>query len=448
MQTTATRSLAVRLVGVMTAVVSLSAGQHSAAQHPGDIPAIRLEAVYRGQASPATPYPVARLDDGEQGADLDRARAGSLAIAQPLPIRDVLLLLFRGTAFSVVFDPAVNGSFIGELSDLSLRQALEAVLMPARLDYRREGRVIHVFPPHTETRLFEVGHLDIRRSWRRRATGGEGADGGVAADLTATVESDFFGELTDGVRALLSPAGRAHVDRSAGVVQVTDFADRLQQVGIYIETVLLRATRQVQIVSRVLEVTLTERPAIDWTAVAKAAGLTPGSGGGIDVTDFDRLLAAIGAFGSVRLLAAPRILATNNEPAVMRIVSGGARFLSGDDRGGTAAAESGLTLSITAQISADGIVQMSISPTIATAGPDRSSASSGSVVEVDTVARVRGGETVVIAGLLRDATEVVSAAGVPGMLGVKNRRTSRTELVVLLTPTVVNAGAIPAAGAQ
>ena len=91
---------------------------------------------------------------------------------------------------------------------------------------------------------------------------------------------------------------------------------------------------------------------------------------------------------------------------------------------------------------------MNVSPTIATAGPDRSSASSGSVVEVDTVVRVRGGQTVVIAGLLRDATEVVSAAGVPGILGVKNRRTSRTELVVLLTPTVVNAGAIPAAGAQ
>jgi len=430
-QTTATRSLAGRLVLVMTAVVSLSAGQQS-----GDIPAIRFEAVYGGQASSVIPYPVARLDDGEQGADLDRARAGSLAIAQPLPIRDVLLLMFRGTGFSVVFDPAVTGSFIGELSDLSLRQALEAVLVPARLDYRREGRVIQVFPPHTETRLFEVGHLDIRRTWKRRATGGEGANGGVAADLTASVESDFFGELTDGVRALLSPAGRAHVDRGAGIVQVTDFADRLQQVGIFIETVLLRATRQVQIVSRVLEVTLTERPAIDWPAVAKAAGITPGSGGGIDVTDFDRLLDAIGAFGSVRLLAAPRILATNNEPAVMRIVSGGA------------AAESGLTLSITAQISADGIVQMNVSPTIATAGPDRSSASSGSVVEVDTVVRVRGGQTVVIAGLLRDATEVVSAAGVPGILGVKNRRTSRTELVVLLTPTVVNAGAIPAAGAQ
>ena len=438
MQKIATRPpIGGRLVVVAT-LLSLPAPV--AGQDLRDIPIVRFEAVYGGQASPASPYPVARLDDGEQGADLDRVRAGSLAIAQPLPIRDVLLLLFRGTAFSIVFDPSVTGTFTGELSDLSLRQALEAVLVPAGLDYRRQGRVIQVLPPRAETRLFEVGHLDVRRTWKRRATGGERPDGGVGADLTATIESDFFGELTAGVQSLLSPGGRAHVDRKAGLVQVTDFADRLHQVGIYIETVLLRATRQVQIVSRVLEVTLTERPAIDWTAVAKAAGITPGAGGGIEVADVDALLAAIGAFGAVRTLAAPRILAMNNEPAVMRIVSHGARFLSGDEPGEAGASESGLTLSITSQISADGIVQMNVSPTLATPGR--------SVVEVDTMVRVRGGETVVIAGLVREATEVVAAGGVPGILGVKNRRTSRTELVLLLTPTIVNAGSLPVAGAQ
>jgi type II secretory pathway component GspD/PulD (secretin) len=443
-QTTATRSIGGRLVVVMTALVSLPAPLLG--QQPRDLPIVRFEAVYGGQ-TPASPYPVARLDDGEQGADLDQARAGSLAIAQPLPIRDVLLLLFRGTGFSIVFDPAVTGTFTGELSDLSLRQALEAVLVPAGLDYRRQARVIQVFPPRAETRLFEVGHLAVRRTWQRRTTGGERRDQGVAADLTATVESDFFGELTAGVQSLLSPGGRAHVDRKAGVVQVTDFADRLQQVGIYIETVVLRATRQVQIVSRVLEVTLADQPAIDWTAVARAAGIIPRPGGGIEATDVEALIGAIGAFGAVRTLAAPRLLAMNNEPAVMRIVSSGAGLPADDDRRGSAAAESGLTISITSQISADGIVQMSVSPTLATAG--RAGASlSGSVVEVDTVVRVRGGETVVIAGLVREATEAVAAGGLPGILGVKNRRTSRTELVVLLTPTVVNAGPLPVAGAQ
>jgi type II secretory pathway component GspD/PulD (secretin) len=291
----------------------------------------------------------------------------------------------------------------------------------------------------------------VRRSWRR-TTGGLRPDG--PGDLTATVQSDFFSELADGVEALLSPRGRAHVDRKAGVVQVTDFADRLAQIGIYIETVMLRATRQVQLSARVLEVTLTDRPAIDWAAVAKAAGVTPGAGGGLQVNDFDALLRAIAGFGEIHTVAAPRILAMNNEPALMRIASADARFLSGDgdrdDRGERAGAvETGLTLTltITSQISADGIVHMNVSPTLASAAGRGAPQAGLSVVELDSSVRVRGGETVVIAGLLRDAAETVAAPGVRETPGAKDRSASRVELVVLLTPTIVNAGP-PAAGAQ
>ena len=405
---------------VLIATLVASAPGVSSGQIAGDIAVVRFESVYGGQPGPASPYPITRLDDGEQGTELDRIRAGAVTFSQPLPIRDVLLLMFRGTPFSIVVDPSVNGTFIGELGDLSLRQALEAVLAPSGLDYRRQGRVIQVSPPRTETRLFEVSYLDVQRSSRHAAAGG-----------SATPESDFFSELTAGVQSLLSPGGRAHVDRKAGVVQVTDFADRLQQIDIYIETVLLRATRQVQLTTRVLEVTLTDRPAIDWAAVAKAAGVTPGAGGGIVVGDFDALLRAIGGFGTVRTIAVPRLVAMNNEPAVMRI---------GPD---------GLTLSITSQISADGLVHMNVSPKIATGARPGPSASTGTVIEVDTAVRVRGGDTVVIAGLIREEPETATGSS-HGTDGGKDRRTSRTELVVLLTPTVVSvsAGSVPAAGAQ
>jgi type II secretory pathway component GspD/PulD (secretin) len=444
---TGASSIAGRTAGLVTAaLVWLPAGAD--ARQPADIAVVRLDAIYGSQSSPASSYPIARLDDGEQGADLDRIRAGSMTFAQPMPVRDVLLLLFRGTPFSVVLDPGVNGSFIGELSELSLRQALEAVLASAGLDYRRQGRVVQIFPPRIETRLFEVGHLDIRRSWRRTA-GGRRPDS--PGDVTSTVQSDFFSELADGVEALLSPRGRAHVDRKAGVVQVTDFAERLEQVGIYIETVTLRATRQVQLSARVLEVTLTDRALIDWAAVAKAAGVTPGAGGGLQVSDLDALLRAIAAFGDVHTVAAPEMLAMNNEPALMRIGSADAGFLSDGDRdaraGRAVGIEPGLTLTITSQISADGIVHMNVSPTLVSAG-DRAAPGTGvSVVELDSSVRVRGGETVVIAGLLRDAVDTVSAPGVRGIPGAKDRRTSRVELVVLVTPTIVNAGP-PAAGAQ
>jgi general secretion pathway protein D len=419
------------------------------AQQIPDLPAIRVESVYGLQSSPSS-FPIARLDDGQTSGDLDRVPAGTLTFAHPLPVRDVLLMLFRGTPFSIVFDPAVGGTFAGELTDLTLRQALEAVLVPAGLDFERRGRLVFVFPRRTETRLFEVSHVDGARVWRRRTSSGEDPAGGVAADLTASIEADFFTELKAGVQSLLSPSGRMHLDRTAGVVQVTDFADRLQQVGIYIETVTLRATRQVRLAARVLDVSLAEQAAIDWAAVAKAAGAVVGPGAGIQVGDLDALVRAIGAHGSVRTIASPQILATNNQPAVMRIGASGAVF-SGAPGERTAAGEparvpAALTLSITPQIGADGIVHMMVSPSYAHQGSGARAVRQ--VTEADSVMRVRGGDTVVIAGLIREWADAVSAQGLAGVLGRKSEQRHRRELVVLLTPTVVSAGSAPASGAQ
>ena len=161
-----------RLTALSTAIAAASVPADG--QQIPDLPAIRVESVY-GLQSPSTSstFPITRLDDGQASGDLDRVPAGTLTFAHPLPVRDVLFMLFRGTPFSVVFDPAVNGTFTGELTDLTLRQALEAVLVPAGLDFERRGRVVHVFPRRVETRLFEVSVVDAARSWRRRTGTGE-----------------------------------------------------------------------------------------------------------------------------------------------------------------------------------------------------------------------------------------------------------------------------------
>jgi MSHA biogenesis protein MshL len=434
---------ALRRLAVCSMVAAAVCVRADAQQTP-DLPAIRVESVYGLQSPSSSALPVARLDDGQTSGDLDRVPAGTLTFAQPLPVRDVLFLLFRGTPFSIVFDPAAAGTFTGELTDLTLRQALEAVLVPAGLDYLRRGRVVTVFPRRVETRLFEVSHVNVSRTWQRRTTSGE-ASGGVSTDLMAKVEADFFGGLTTGIQSLLSPSGRMHLDRTAGVVQVTDFPDRLQQVGIYLETVTLRAARQVRLAARVLDVVLTEQAAIDWAAVARTAGIGTGTGAGIQVSDFDRLLRAIGAFGAVRTIAAPQMLAMNNQPAVMRIGAADAVFTGStggrsSQSGDAPLAPATLTLSITPQIGADGIVHMTVSPTYADEQP--AGRSIRRVTEADTVMRVRGGETVVIAGLIREWAE---APGTPATAGEQR---VRRELVVLLTPTVVTAGNAPASGAQ
>ena len=60
-------------------------------------------------------------------------------------------------------------------------------------------------------------------------------------EMAASLDSDAFAEIDRGVAALLSPDGRHHVDRRAGLVHVTDHRERLDQVALYLETVQVRA---------------------------------------------------------------------------------------------------------------------------------------------------------------------------------------------------------------
>ena len=95
-------------------------------------------------------------------------------------------------------------------------------------------------------------------------------------------------------------------------------------------------------------------------------------------------------------------------------------------------------LSITPQIGADGIVHMTVSPAYA---DEQRGRAARQMTEADSVMRVRGGDTVVIAGLIREWGDAAAAGGTPGSTGEPR---IRRELVVLLTPTVVNAGSAPA----
>lgn len=418
------------------------------------------------QQPPSLPsLPATQLDDRLR-AQLDGPSKLTMDFPVPTPVQDVLQLLVAGTPFSVVTDPDVNARFAGALKDVTMRQALESVLQPLNLDYVVQGTVIRVFVRRPATRLFDVNFVNVQRSVRHGLRASVALQGDPAA-ASALVESmpDLLGDLTRGVQALLSASGRVHVDRAAGLVQVTDFEDRLEQVGVYLEAVQLRAHRQVRIEALVLEVRMNDasQSAIDWAEVASRAGVRAGgiATAGFKVPDMKALVDALAAQGSVATIAAPRVLVMNNEPAVMRV---GTQLVSFD----TAAALAqegprrtssatpvfaGFTIVITAQIASDGIVQLSVSPTWSERTSDARAPGGGTVpvlaiAEADTVVRVQEGETVVISGLIQDRTRVRPATGVSGVFGGQTRETVKSELVILLTPAVVVPGVLTTAGAQ
>ena len=449
------------------------------ASGPAELFVTRLQGATTGtttsqQATPERPaglppLPVTGLDDRLLAADLDGPRRVSLTISRPMPLPDLLLLLVNGTPLSLVNDEAVDGTFVGDLKDLTMRQALEAVLFPRGLDYDVQGTLIRVFPHRASTRLFDVNYLNVRRTWQRGIRSSASVGGQLpAAGLSASSESDLFDELAKGVQALLSASGRLHVDRSAGLVQVTDFADRLDQVGVYVEAVQLRAMRQVRIVAHVFDVSFREWSAvaaIDWKAVAVRTGAgTRSSDGhgaaGLTVADVEVLKQAIAEQGTVTMLAAPQVVAMNNEPTVMRVGTETVYFesassVSKDDarlrttRPG--AVLEGLTLTVTAQISADGLVLLNVSPTYASRAGQSKSVDGETfpvlrISETDMMVRVRDGETIVLSGFLENRETSKPATGMAAMFGARPRTTVKSELVILLTPSIVSPG-VPATAA-
>ncbi len=349
---------------------------------------------------------VTRLDEGSRLSELDNAQRLTVSFAHAVSVRDALFLLVRGTPFSVAIDPSAKGTFAGELKDVTLRQAIESVLTPNGLSYDLDAAVIRVFPRRTETRIFDLNILNVQRGWQRTITVGD------ANALTSRVPSaDALDELTSGIATLLSDAGRVHVDRRASVAQVTDYADRLDRVGAYLEALHVRGSRQVRLQARLLEVTLTSAPAIDWRAIRARLGVSEQAAAAGCAIDPVALQVALAAQGDVRVVSAPELVAMNNEPALVRAVTPGS---------------SALVLTVVPQISEDGMVQLSLSPSWARTSASSPSRDAMGLTESDTVVRIADRSTAMVTGLLHTED--------------RSDRAVTREVVVLLTPTIVNAG--------
>ena len=368
--------------------------------------------------APMPTLALTQLDERAPSGDLDN-RAFTLTFAQPVAVKDLLLLLVRGTSLSVVPDPAIAGTFIGELKNVTVRQALGLILRPLGLDYALDGGVIRVSRREPETRIFDLNYIATGRVGQATVAGDGGP--GTSASVTTSTKTDVFEDLASGVRMLLTERARFNVDRKAGLLQVTDFPERLDRVAIYLDTVQDRVHRQVQIDARVIEVEPNDAKAsgIDWARLAVTMSgaatadmpiATRRTMNGLRVTDVGKLLDLLGEQGTVTMVANPRLLTLNNEPSIVRT--------------GT------MSFSVTPQISGDSILTLSLTPIV----------TSPMAVESDMLARVADGETLVVSGFTRDREiKERKAVGISG--GWFGRGTvvthKRVELVILLTATIV-----------
>jgi type II secretion system protein D len=175
--------------------------------------------------------------------------------------------------------------------------------------------------------------------------------------------------------------------------------------------------------------------------------------------DYQVTLRAIAQSGKAKVLSRPSILARNNQPATITvgqsvplITSVSYNGLNGTPINAISYRDVGVILRVTPFITADGMVEMMVSPQISSIDPSLSIPISAGVnapvIDIrsaDTVAVTADGQTIIIGGLMESDksatdTKIPFLGDIPvlgNLFKRKQKNDVKTELLIFLTPHIV-----------
>ncbi|NOT17012.1 MAG: Type II secretory pathway component PulD [Sulfuriferula sp.] len=280
------------------------------------------------------------------------------------------------------------------------------------------------------------------------------------------------------------------VNPVTGTVSVVGTARQQALVQQYLHQVNAASQRQVLIEATIVEVGLKDqyKMGIDWQRVVAAGGagwffstnpgassnlantLTPFFSGGFQGQKYTATLNLLESFGSLRVLSSPKLMAINNQTALLKVVDNLVYFTVKADTvssNNTAPVTTytttpqtvpvGLVMSLTPQIAENGMVMLNVRPTISRKVGDAIDPNPSIIApltnkvpviqvrEMESVLQVGSGQTVILGGLMQDDSSR-ARDGIPGLsrpegvgaiFGQQERNVTQTELVIFLRPTVI-----------
>jgi general secretion pathway protein D len=300
------------------------------------------------------------------------------------------------------------------------------------------------------------------------------------------------------------------VNPVTGTISVFGTEKQHALVQQHIDSITQMSQRQVLIEATIAEVTLSDayQGGIDWSRLAVSGGITfqqqllgaivgtpsnpavfPGSmtvGYANPTSSIGNIAASIkllNQFGRTRVLSSPKLMALNNQTALLKVVDNVVFFHMQAQQAGTGGTTTvggaittivqptftttaetvpvGVVLSLTPQINENGQVTLSVRPTISRIqsfvnDPNPALAAAGvtSAVpqiqtrEMESVLQLVSGQTAILGGLMQDNAQylknAVPGAGNPAQTGLlselfssRNDAVIKSELVIFLRSTVI-----------
>ncbi len=406
------------------------------------------------------------------------------------------------------------------LQQVSLASVLAAFEAQTGLVTKYDQQTITVSDDVDYLKTYHIDYLNMSRQMRGQidistqvstlsleASGGSGATGNNSwANVANQSSHDFWQTLQDNLNIILAVDKNASqsnivIHKETGVLQVVAQAQQHRRIQAYLEQVMESAWRQVFIEATVVEVSLNDihQTGVDWQKLKTNNNggvisqlLLPGSPRAQSVVnpvtallsyreDFGRnttvsaTLKALHQFGRVKVLSSPKIIALNNQAAILKVVDNRVYFTSKVDRDynadGNLTREAwetqvktvpvGLVMNVLPYVTQHKNVILNVRPTISRIlgfvnDPNPALNDGGNEIisaipelqvrELESVLRVRSGQTIVIGGLMQDKRET-TRSGVPGLenlplLGhlfhADDIQIQKTELLIFLRTTVLS----------
>jgi type IV pilus assembly protein PilQ len=371
-------------------------------------------------------------------------------------ISNILRSLSYTYGLNLVTSTDVKGKMTISLKDVTLAEALDAVLSANGYNYARKGNIIYVSPGSAE--------------------GAQLTSEPIVLKYLKAADSQNF------LRKVLSPKGDIKVDEVANMLIVTDFQVNIDKLKELLKSVD-QAPMQVLIEAKIVDITSKDLHNLGatWTMDYKPAGDTKGlfdratdyqeelqttitaagpsstiSGGQLAVNALtlkgfsaSATLDALIQNQKAQLLASPSIVVLNNREA--RIIIGEKVPYKERTQTPTGTTETtrfidvGTTLRVTPSINADGYITLNIHPEVSSVSSLLDAGPRITTREADTTVRVKEGETIVIGGLIkqednRTRSKIPILGDIPilgYLFGNRSKDQTQTELAVFITPKIM-----------
>ncbi len=387
-------------------------------------------------------------------------------------IRTFLQAVAEAAKVNIIPGPEVEAKITARLKNIPWKKALNVVLKAYGFEFEEIAPgIIYV------TTLEKMAE---KRKLEREVTAQEPL-------ITETFSLNYakVDEISKPIKQLLTPRGKITYDTRTNTLIITDTKSNLESLRNLIKS-LDRKTKQILIEVRIEEadVNLTEKLGINWALsnasinFPKAEHQWPFGGGTkfekryikgewpaptlthgvIDLSSVSAILDALETEGSTKLIAHPKVVTLENEPAKIKVVTEWPipNYFYNSETGqweitGFEYKDIGVVLEVTPQINEENMVTLKVRPEITEESGEKLDFTGGAQLpitlkrEAELKVSIKNGQTLVIGGLIKSSKNItksklplLSKIPILGWFFTHNYESKKDiDLLIFITPHIL-----------